>query len=124
MSDRVGNVSRTRHDELVAEAREPIAQVTKARFALGDKALIIEPMRPLGGSVAKGTDDLFTVEDWRRPDRAAPAARSGCPRDGPGTGHLKSCTWSATHSGKVRAGRPVTSSTVFHTGWSIVAMVA
>lgn len=57
MSDRVGNVSRTRYEELVAEARLLIAQVTKAQFAL-----VIEPMRPLGGSVAKGTGDLFTVE--------------------------------------------------------------
>ncbi|MET9499723.1 hypothetical protein [Streptomyces sp. NPDC006552] len=63
MSDWVGNVSRTRYEELVAEARELIAQVTKAQFALGDKALIIEPMRPLGGSVAKGSEDLFTVEE-------------------------------------------------------------
>lgn len=63
MSDRVGNVSRTRYEELVAQARELIAQVTKAQFALGDKALLIEPMRPIGGSVTKGTDDLFTVEE-------------------------------------------------------------
>ncbi|MEU4507130.1 DUF6192 family protein [Streptomyces sp. NPDC024089] len=63
MSDRVGNVSRTRYEELVAEARELIAQVTKAQFALGDKALLIEPMRLVGGSVTKGTDDLFTVEE-------------------------------------------------------------
>lgn len=46
MSDRVGSVSRTRYEDLVAEARELIAQVTKAQFALGDKALLIEPMRP------------------------------------------------------------------------------
>lgn len=45
MSDRVGNVSRMRYQELVAKAHELIAQVTKAYFALGDKALIIEPMR-------------------------------------------------------------------------------
>ncbi|MFG3105092.1 DUF6192 family protein [Streptomyces sp. NPDC048182] len=63
MSDRVGNVSRTRYEELVAEARELIAQVTKAQFALGDKALLIEPMRPVGGSVPRETDDLFTVEE-------------------------------------------------------------
>lgn len=63
MPDRVGNVSRTRYEQLVAEAKELVAQVARAQFALGDKALEIEPMRPVGGSVAKGTDDLFTVEE-------------------------------------------------------------
>ncbi|MFY0510762.1 hypothetical protein ACOMD4_10245 [Streptomyces anulatus] len=63
MSDRVGNVSRTRYEQLVTEALEQIAQVMRAQFALGDKALIIEPMRPVGGSQAKGSDDLFTVEE-------------------------------------------------------------
>ena len=38
MSERVGNVSRTRYEQLVAEARELVAQ---AQFALGDKALEI-----------------------------------------------------------------------------------
>ncbi|MGX1818117.1 DUF6192 family protein [Streptomyces albidoflavus] len=63
MSDRVGSVSRTRYEQLVAEARELVAQVAKAQFGLGDKALEIEPMRPVGGSVAKGTEELFTVEE-------------------------------------------------------------
>ena len=63
MSERVGNVSRTRYEQLVAEARELVAQVAKAQFGLGGKALEIEPMRPVGGSVAKGTEDLFTVEE-------------------------------------------------------------
>ncbi|MFJ7416430.1 DUF6192 family protein [Streptomyces sp. NPDC098077] len=47
----------------MTEARQLVAQVAKAQFGLGDKALEIEPMRPVGGSVAKGTDDLFTVEE-------------------------------------------------------------
>ncbi len=63
MPERVGSVSRTRYEQLVAEARELVAQVTKAQFALGDKAVEIEPMRPVGGSVAKGTEELFTVEE-------------------------------------------------------------
>ncbi|MFE9499826.1 DUF6192 family protein [Streptomyces collinus] len=62
MSERVGNVSRTRYAQLVAEARELVAQVAKAQFGLGDKALEIEPLRPVGGSVDKGTEELFTVE--------------------------------------------------------------
>ncbi|MEV0125816.1 DUF6192 family protein [Streptomyces sp. NPDC050703] len=59
----MGNVSRTRYEQLVAEAKELVAQVARAQFALGDKALEIEPLRPVGGSVAKGADDLFTVQE-------------------------------------------------------------
>ncbi|MFI5809247.1 hypothetical protein [Streptomyces sp. NPDC051561] len=39
--ERVGNVTRTRYEQIVAEARELIAQVAKAQFTLGDKALEI-----------------------------------------------------------------------------------
>ncbi|MEV0052477.1 DUF6192 family protein [Saccharopolyspora shandongensis] len=63
MADKVGNVTRERYEQLVAEARELITQVARAQFGLGDKALEIEPMRSYGGSVSKGTDDLFTVEE-------------------------------------------------------------
>lgn len=63
MSQRVGNVSRSRYEELVAEARELVEQVVKAQFGLGDPALGIEPMRPVGGSVTEGSEDLFTVEE-------------------------------------------------------------
>lgn len=63
MAERVGNVSRSRYEQLVVEARALVAQVAKAQFALGDKALEIEPMRPVGGSVAKGTEELFTAEE-------------------------------------------------------------
>ncbi|MEH0549164.1 hypothetical protein QA802_40780 [Streptomyces sp. B21-105] len=63
MSERIGNVTRARYEQIVAEARELIAQVSRAQFALGDKALEIEPMRPVGGSMPNGTDDLYTVEE-------------------------------------------------------------
>ncbi|MEU7052562.1 DUF6192 family protein [Streptomyces eurythermus] len=63
VSDRIGNVTRTRYEQLVAEARDLINQMAKAQFALGDKALEIEPMRPVGGSMPNGTDDLFTAEE-------------------------------------------------------------
>ncbi|WP_079408291.1 DUF6192 family protein [Streptomyces sp. 3211] len=63
MPERVGNVTRSRYEQIVAEARELVAQVAQAQFALGDKALEIEPMRPVGGSMPNGTDDLFTVEE-------------------------------------------------------------
>ncbi|MFE5540360.1 DUF6192 family protein [Streptomyces sp. NPDC056519] len=47
----------------MVEARALVTQIARAQFALGDKALEIEPMRPVGGSVAKGTEELFTVEE-------------------------------------------------------------
>lgn len=63
MAEKVGNVTKTRYEQLVAEARELISQVARAQFSLGEKALEIEPMRPVGGSMPNGTDDLFTVEE-------------------------------------------------------------
>ncbi|GHE75746.1 hypothetical protein GCM10018785_50100 [Streptomyces longispororuber] len=63
VKDRVGNVTRQRYVQLVVQAKELIAQVARAQFSLGDMALEIEPMRPVGGSVPTGTDDLFTVAE-------------------------------------------------------------
>ncbi|CAL9335792.1 hypothetical protein SUDANB6_00164 [Streptomyces sp. enrichment culture] len=63
MTDRIGNVTRQRYEQLVAQAKDLIAQVARAQFALGDMALEIEPMRSVGGSVPNGTDDLFTVTE-------------------------------------------------------------
>ncbi|WP_037568336.1 DUF6192 family protein [Phaeacidiphilus oryzae] len=63
MADRIGNVTWQRYDQIVTQARELIAQVTRVQFALGEMALEIEPMRPVGGSMPNGTDDLFTVAE-------------------------------------------------------------
>ncbi|KUL53262.1 hypothetical protein ADL30_20405 [Streptomyces sp. NRRL S-1521] len=60
---RVGNVTRQRYEQLVAQAKDLIAQVSRAQFALGDMALETEPMRPVGGSMPHGTEDLFTVAE-------------------------------------------------------------
>jgi hypothetical protein len=58
VADRIGNVTRQRYEQLVTRAKELIAQVARAQFALGDMALEIEPMRSVGGSMPNGTDDL------------------------------------------------------------------
>jgi hypothetical protein len=63
VADRIGNVTRRRYEQLVTQAKELIAQVARAQFALGDMALEIEPMRLVGGSMPNGTDDLFTVTE-------------------------------------------------------------
>ncbi|WP_189554252.1 DUF6192 family protein [Streptomyces lavendofoliae] len=93
MSDRIGNVTRQRYEQLVTQAKELIAQVARAQFTLGDMALEVEPMRAVGGSMPNGTDDLFTVteslqmfaddigverrtvEDWRWTANRWPKAR-------------------------------------------------
>jgi hypothetical protein len=61
VADQIGNVTRQRYEQLVTRAKELIAQVARAQFALGDMALEIEPMRSVGGSMPNGTEDLFTV---------------------------------------------------------------
>ncbi|WP_225826247.1 DUF6192 family protein [Streptomyces naphthomycinicus] len=63
MSDRVGNVTLERYEQIVNQARELIEQLTGAQFALGDLALEIEPLRPLGGSHEAPDEVLFTVEE-------------------------------------------------------------
>ncbi|MFF0164067.1 DUF6192 family protein [Streptomyces sp. NPDC005263] len=63
VADRVGNVTRQRYEQLVTQAKDLIAQIARAQFALGDMALEIEPMRSVGGSMPNGTDDLFTVTE-------------------------------------------------------------
>jgi hypothetical protein len=62
-TDRIGNVTRQRYGQLVTQAKELIAQIARAQFALGDMALEIEPMRAVGGSMPNGTDELFTVTE-------------------------------------------------------------
>ncbi|WP_461070126.1 hypothetical protein [Streptomyces pseudoechinosporeus] len=39
VADRIGNVTRQRYEQLVTRAKELIAQVARAQFALGDMAL-------------------------------------------------------------------------------------
>jgi hypothetical protein len=46
VTDRIGDVIQ-RSEQLVAQAKEAIAQVGRAQFFLGDVALEIEPARPV-----------------------------------------------------------------------------
>ncbi len=63
MPSKIGNVSRERYEEIVVEARRLVDQQTRTQFALGDLALEIEPMRPHGGSLPNGSEELFTVTE-------------------------------------------------------------
>ncbi|WP_371657401.1 hypothetical protein [Streptomyces sp. NBC_00280] len=49
---KIGNVSRARYEEIIAEDRKLVEIDTKIQFVIGDHALEIEPMRPHGGSVS------------------------------------------------------------------------
>ncbi|MER7772369.1 DUF6192 family protein [Kitasatospora sp. NPDC096140] len=60
VSESVGAVSLERYDELVAEGRDLVEQMGRCQFRIGDMALEIEPMRPVGGG-EHGVDEVFTV---------------------------------------------------------------
>ncbi|WP_327749930.1 DUF6192 family protein [Streptomyces europaeiscabiei] len=62
-STKVGSVSRARYEEIIAGDRELIEVDTKIQFVIGDHALEIEPMRPHGGSLPAGGEDLFGVRE-------------------------------------------------------------
>nr|WP_181411946.1 DUF6192 family protein [Streptomyces sp. F2] len=47
--EKVGSVSQSRYEQIVAELREVVEQQSRGSFTIGDRALEIEPMRPRGG---------------------------------------------------------------------------
>ncbi|WP_234376768.1 DUF6192 family protein [Streptomyces sp. CB01201] len=59
--EKVGQVSQRRYDEIISGDRQLVAQIGRAMFTIGDHALEIEPMRPVGGS-APTSDTLFGVK--------------------------------------------------------------
>ncbi|UQA96602.1 DUF6192 family protein [Streptomyces halobius] len=61
MADMVGNVRRERYEQIVAEGRDLTEQLTKCQFALGDRALEIEPMREQG--IQPPRETTFTVDE-------------------------------------------------------------
>ncbi|MHA6762464.1 DUF6192 family protein [Streptacidiphilus sp. PAMC 29251] len=48
-TEKVGSVSQTRYEQIVAELRDVVEQQTQGAFTIGDRALEIEPLRPSGG---------------------------------------------------------------------------
>ncbi|MFF7249876.1 DUF6192 family protein [Embleya sp. NPDC008237] len=60
-TDRVGSVSSSRYEQIVAELREIVENQTRGQFTIGDYALEIEPMREVGGQ--ERGDELFTVKE-------------------------------------------------------------
>ncbi|MEU9631603.1 DUF6192 family protein [Streptomyces luteogriseus] len=62
-TEKVGAVSQSRYDEIVAELRQVVEQQTRGSFTIGDRALEIEPMRERGGQHAAPGKELFTVRE-------------------------------------------------------------
>ncbi|MEV0439890.1 DUF6192 family protein [Streptomyces spectabilis] len=60
---KVGNVSRSRYEQIVAELRQVVEQQSQGSFTIGDRALEIEPMREQGGQHAAPGQELFTVRE-------------------------------------------------------------
>ncbi|MET9648577.1 DUF6192 family protein [Streptomyces syringium] len=54
-TEKIGNVSQSRYEQIVAELRDVVEQQTRGQFTIGDRALEIEPMRPRGGVVVVET---------------------------------------------------------------------
>ncbi|MER8073490.1 DUF6192 family protein [Streptomyces sp. NPDC094034] len=57
--DKIGSVSQSRYEQIVAELRDVVEQQTQGQFTIGDQALEIEPIRPRGGPV---TETAWSVE--------------------------------------------------------------
>ncbi|MFC1415239.1 DUF6192 family protein [Streptacidiphilus cavernicola] len=78
-TDKVGSVSQSRYEQIIAELRDVVEQQTQGAFTIGDRALEIEPLRPRGVPVDTGSvrqsmlrlaDDIglqvSTVESYRQ----------------------------------------------------------
>ncbi|MEH0420459.1 DUF6192 family protein [Streptomyces sp. B21-083] len=59
VAEKVGSVSHSRYEQIVAELRDVVEQLTRGQFTIGDRALEIEPMRQRGGPIA---ETGYTVE--------------------------------------------------------------
>lgn len=58
MSEHIGEVTKARYDQIVAEARAVVEHQTRAQFQLGDWALEIEPIQPNGGHHRQNPDGI------------------------------------------------------------------
>ncbi|CAL9672036.1 hypothetical protein SUDANB15_07464 (plasmid) [Streptomyces sp. enrichment culture] len=50
-TEKVGSVSQSRYEQIVAELRDVVEQQTQGQFTIGDRAPEIEPMRARGGVI-------------------------------------------------------------------------
>ncbi|MEU8548916.1 DUF6192 family protein [Streptomyces roseoverticillatus] len=58
----IGRITRERYEQIIAGDRELVRQMQRIQFTIGDHALEIEPMQPVGGAHPALGEDLFSVE--------------------------------------------------------------
>lgn len=63
VAEMVGQVTARRYEQLVAQGRELVELASRCQWRLGDFALEIEPLRPVGGSHAGPGQDLGSVDE-------------------------------------------------------------
>lgn len=63
MSATIGHVTQERYDELVAECRDLMREHGRIQFRIGDLALEIEPIRPVGGSHPPRTEENLSLSE-------------------------------------------------------------
>ncbi|MFG2864902.1 hypothetical protein [Streptomyces sioyaensis] len=54
VSEKVGAVSQSRYEQIVAELRDVVEQQTRGQFTIGDRTLEIEPCGPAAGRSRRG----------------------------------------------------------------------
>ena len=60
-AEKIGAVSQSRYEEIVAELRRVVEEQTQGQFTIGDRALEIEPMRRHSDAPARPGQDAFSV---------------------------------------------------------------
>ena len=63
MPTKIGNLTERRYEQLVAEGRDLVEQQSRCQFALGDRALEIEPIRAHGGARPGRDEEWVSVGD-------------------------------------------------------------
>ncbi|MEN8652244.1 hypothetical protein ABCR94_16960 [Streptomyces sp. 21So2-11] len=58
----IGHITRELYEQIVADDRELVGQMQRIQFTIGDHALEIEPMRPVGGAHPVPGEELLSVE--------------------------------------------------------------
>ncbi|WP_455551140.1 DUF6192 family protein [Amycolatopsis azurea] len=107
MPVKIGNVTQHRYDQSLAEAREAVEFKTRAQFRIGGLALVVEPLRPHGGSAGEA-EELMTVSE---------ALRRFADDIGPAYSTVKSYRWVSARwpDKRLRRQHRTVSHTVFRT---------
>ncbi|MFD3926623.1 DUF6192 family protein [Streptomyces sp. NPDC058614] len=61
-TDTIGHITRERYEQIIAADRELVGQMQRIQFTIGDHALEIEPMQPVGGAHPAPGEEPFGVD--------------------------------------------------------------